>query len=485
MLLSDILPNDCTLSGAIDGFEVRGLTADSRKVQPGFVFAALKGVNVDGTLYVDQAIKAGAIAILCDKAGAHYDVPTLITNNARLGLAEMAARFYPAQPETIAAVTGTAGKTSVAAFLRQIWLKAGKVAASIGTVGVVSPVETVYGSLTTPDPIQLHETLDRLARAGVTHLALEASSHGLDQSRLDQVQVSIGAFTNLGRDHMDYHETIEEYFHAKMGLFDRLLPKGAPMVVDTDSPYGEEALAHGLAAGCTELTTGSKGNSIRLISMTREGFGQRLKLDFGDGAVDVFLPLVGLFQVSNALIAATQAFATGVSVEVICSALEELKGEAGRLEYIGTNAAGALVFIDYAHKVEALENVLEALRPYADHHLTVVFGAGGDRDMGKRPLMGAAALKGADRVIVTDDNPRSEDPASIRAAVLAKVPDGIEISDREKAIFYAVENAASGDVVVIAGKGHETGQIVGDQVLPFSDHEVVARALGLDTGNAS
>ncbi|MEP6355794.1 MAG: UDP-N-acetylmuramoyl-L-alanyl-D-glutamate--2,6-diaminopimelate ligase [Hyphomicrobiales bacterium] len=482
MLLSDILPKDAEIVGNIDGCEVHGLTADSRAVKPGFVFAALKGVNSDGALFAEQAIKAGAVAILCDKEDARYHVPTLITRNARLGLAEMAAQFYPAQPATIAAVTGTAGKTSVAAFLRQIWLKAGKVAASIGTVGVVSPVETVYGSLTTPDPVQLHETIDRLARAGVTHLALEASSHGLDQYRLDGVQVSIGAFTNLGRDHMDYHETIEDYFNAKMALFNRLLPKGAPIVVDTDSPYGEEALAHGLAAGCSALTTGSKGNSIRLISMTREGFGQRLKLDFGEGAVDVFLPLVGLFQVSNALVAATQAFATDVSAETICSALEELKGEAGRLEYMGTNSAGALVFIDYAHKVEALENVLEALRPYADHHLTVVFGAGGDRDMGKRPLMGTAASKGADRVIVTDDNPRSEDPASIRAAVLAKVPDGMEIGDREKAIFHAIENAVSGDVVVIAGKGHETGQIVGDKVLPFSDHEVVARALSADKG---
>ena len=485
MLLSDILPKDAVIVGNIDGCEVRGLTADSRAVKPGFVFAALKGVNSDGALFADKAIAAGAVAILCDDAGAHYDVPTLITNNARLDLAEMAAQFYPAQPATIAAVTGTAGKTSVAAFLRQIWLKANKVAASIGTVGVVSPVETVYGSLTTPDPVQLHETIDRLARAGVTHLALEASSHGLDQYRLDGVQVSIGAFTNLGRDHMDYHETIEDYFNAKMALFDRLLPKKAPMVVDTDSPYSEEALAHGLAAGCTALTTGSKGNSIRVISLTREGFGQRLKLDFGDGAGEVFLPLVGLFQVSNALVAATIAFATGVSVELICSALEELKGEAGRLEYIGTNAAGALVFIDYAHKVEALDNVLDALRPYADKHLTVVFGAGGERDVGKRPLMGAVASQKADTVIITDDNPRSEDPAQIRAAIMAEVPNGIEMADREKAIFYAVEKATTGDVVVIAGKGHETGQIVGDTVLPFSDHEVVGRALGLETGNTS
>ena len=485
MLLSDILPNDATIVGTIDGCVVLGLTADSRAVKPGFVFAALKGVNSDGSLFVDKAISAGAVAVLSDKQDAHYDVPTLITDNARLGLAQMAARFYPKQPETIAAVTGTAGKTSVAAFLRQIWLKAGKVAASIGTVGVVSPVETVYGSLTTPDPVQLHETIDRLARAGVTHLALEASSHGLDQSRLDGVEVSIGAFTNLGRDHMDYHETVEEYFNAKMGLFDRLLPKGAPIVVDTDSPYGMEALEHGIQAGCTPLTTGSKGNSIRVISIERDGFGQRLTRDFGDGPVEVFLPLVGSFQVSNGLVAATQALATGVSVETICSALEELKGEAGRLEYIGTNGAGALVFIDYAHKVEALENVLDALKPYADNHLTVVFGAGGDRDVGKRPLMGAVAAQKADRVIVTDDNPRSENPALIRAAIMAKVPDGIEMGDREKAIFYAVETAIDGDVVVIAGKGHETGQIIGDKVLPFSDHDVTRRALGLETGNTT
>lgn len=485
MLVSDILSKDCTLNGSIDGLEVRGLTADSRGVGEGFVFAALKGVKSDGADYVPQAIQAGAVAILTEDPDANYDVPTVISTNARRTLAEMAAKFYPKQPEVIAAVTGTAGKTSVAAFLRQIWLKAGKGAASMGTVGVVSPVETLYGSLTTPDPVKLHETIDRLATKGVTHLALEASSHGLDQSRLDGVTVSIGAFTNLGRDHMDYHATIEEYFDAKMGLFERLLPKGAPFVVDTDSPYGDKALARGIQAGLTPLTTGAKGETIRLVSLKREEFGQRLTLDFGEREEEVFLPLVGRFQVSNALVAATQALATGVSIETICAALSELKGEAGRLEYMGANAAGALIFIDYAHKVEALENVLEALKPYADNHLHVVFGCGGDRDQGKRALMGAVASKLADKVIVTDDNPRSEDPTSIRAAIMAQAPQGIEIGDREEAIGHAIEKAAKGDVVVIAGKGHETGQIIGDEVLPFSDHDVVAKVLQANKGTSS
>jgi len=485
MLLSDIIPKEARITGNLEGCHVQGLSADSRAIKPGFVFAALKGVKSDGALFIDQAINAGAIAILTEDTKLTYDVPIIAVENARHALAKMAAAFYPRQPDVIAAITGTAGKTSAAAFLRQIWQKAGKNAASIGTVGVVSAVETIYGSLTTPDPVALHQTLDRLADKGVTHLALEASSHGLDQARLDGVRLTLGAFTNLGRDHMDYHASVEDYFHAKMGLFERLLPKGAAMVVDTDSPFGRTALERGLDAGCMSFTTGSDGDSIRLLSIEPEQSGQRLMLDFGVGPVTVFLPLVGRFQTSNALVAATLALATGITPEVICSALEGLKGEAGRLEYIGKNKAGALVFIDYAHKVEALENVLDALRPYAENHLIVVFGAGGDRDMGKRPLMGKVAHDKADQVIITDDNPRSEEPAMIRAAILAEVPGGVEISDREKAIFHAIETAGAGDVVVIAGKGHETGQIVGDRVLPFSDHEVARRALGNDLEEVS
>jgi len=485
MLLSDIIPKEAKIFGNLAGRHVQGVSADSRAIRPGFVFAALKGVKSDGARFIDQAIDAGAIAILTEDAKKTYDVPIVVVDNGRRALAKMAAAFYPRQPDVIAAITGTAGKTSVAAFLRQIWQKAGKNAASIGTVGVVSAVETTYGSLTTPDPVALHQTLDRLAHKGVTHLALEASSHGLDQARLDGVRLTLGAFTNLGRDHMDYHPSVEDYFGAKMGLFERLLPKGAAMVVDTDSPFGTRALEQGIEAGCMPFTTGSGGDSIRLVDIEPEHAGQRLTLDFGAGPVTVFLPLVGRFQASNALVAATLALATGVAPDIICFAIETLKGEAGRLEYVGRSRAGALVYVDYAHKVEALENVLDALRPYVENRLIVVFGAGGDRDAGKRALMGKVAHDKADRVIVTDDNPRSEEPAAIRAAILAKVPGGVEIGDREQAIFHAIQNAQAGDVVVIAGKGHETGQIVGGQVLSFSDHEVARRALGNDLGEGS
>lgn len=482
--LTDILPEGVSVSGPMPEGKIRGLTADSRAVKDGFIFAALRGSNVDGGRFIPDAIKNGAVAILGDDDVLRdFDCALITTTNPRRALSLMAANFFSEQPETIAAVTGTAGKTSVAAFLRQIWEFAGKTAASIGTVGVVSRVETVYGSLTTPDPVALHETIDRLARTGVTHLALEASSHGLDQFRLDGVRLSSGSFTNLGRDHMDYHESVDDYFKAKMRLFDELLPKGAPMVVDLDSPFGDKALEHGVDAGCSPVTVGSAGCGIRLCAIERRGFSQRLTLDFGDGQVDVLLPLVGRFQVSNALVAAAQAYASGIPGDVICSALENLKGEAGRLEYVGKNGAGALIFVDYAHKVEALENVLDALRPYAEGRLIVVFGAGGDRDQGKRALMGQVATENADIVIVTDDNPRSEEPGTIRAMILEAVADGIEIGDRQAAIHHAVSMAGAGDVVVVAGKGHETGQIIGDTVLPFSDHEVIKEAINADPGS--
>ena len=480
--LSALLSSNVSLSQDEKTILVSGITADSRQVEPGFIFAALKGVNLDGTRFVSQAIEAGAVAILVDENGSlEASVPVLAVSNPRRELAQIAARLYPAQPEVIAAVTGTAGKTSVAAFLRQIWKHAGFQAASVGTVGVVSDVENVYGSLTTPDPVALHKTIDRLANAGVTHLVIEASSHGIDQYRLDGVKISTGGFTNLGRDHMDYHPTVEEYFDAKMGLVERLLPKGADFVVEPESPFGAEAAERARASQLTLLSVGENASGIELTKLERAGFAQKMTLKFGEEAHDVLLPLVGRFQVSNALVAAGMAYSTGVSAGVIVEALERLKGESGRLEYVGETSTGALVFIDYAHKVEALENVLEALRPYADNNLTCVFGCGGDRDHGKRALMGEISAKLADKTIVTDDNPRSEDPKLVRAMIMEAVPDALEIGDREQAIFSALEQAEPGDVIVIAGKGHETGQIIKDQTFPFSDHEVVARALNTPT----
>lgn len=476
--LSDLLSSNVAFSDHAKTVLVSGITADSRQVEQGFIFAALKGSNLDGTRFVAQAIEAGAVAILVDQSiSLDATVPVLAVSNPRRELAQIAARLYPAQPEVIAAVTGTAGKTSVAAFLRQIWKMAGKQAASVGTVGVVSDVENVYGSLTTPDPVALHKTIDRLAKAGVTHLAIEASSHGIDQFRLDGVKISTGGFTNLGRDHMDYHATVEEYFDAKMGLVERLLPKGADFVVEPESPFGAQAAERASAAQLNVLSVGENASGIELVSLERAGFAQKMVLKFADETHDVLLPLVGRFQVSNALIAAGMAYSTGVAPRIIIDALQGLKGESGRLEYVGETGTGALVFIDYAHKVEALENVLEALRPYADNKLVCLFGCGGDRDHGKRALMGAISGKLADKTIITDDNPRSEDPATVRAMILEAVPEAIEIGDREQAIFSAINEAEAGDVIVIAGKGHETGQIIKDKTLPFSDHEVVARAL--------
>jgi len=476
--LGELLSCDVSLSKDAKTTLVSGITADSRQVEQGFIFAALKGVNLDGTRFVGQAIEAGAVAILVDaNVSVEASVPVLAVSNPRRELAQIAARLYPAQPDVIAAVTGTAGKTSVAAFLRQIWKRAGFQAASVGTVGVVSDVENIYGSLTTPDPVALHKTIDRLANAGVTHLAIEASSHGIDQYRVDGVKISTGGFTNLGRDHMDYHATVEEYFDAKMGLVERLLPKGADFVVEPESPYGAKAAERAKASQLIVLSVGENANGIELVQLERAGFAQKMTLKFGAETHDVLLPLVGRFQVSNALVAAGMAYSTGVAPQVIVEALEALKGESGRLEYVGETSAGALVFIDYAHKVEALENVLEALRPYADNNLTCVFGCGGDRDHGKRALMGAISARLADKTIVTDDNPRSEDPQLVRAMIMEAVPAALEIGDREQAICSAIEQAEAGDVIVIAGKGHETGQIINDKTLPFSDHEVVARAL--------
>ena len=458
--LRDLLPSSVSIPIQSKTIEVCGITADSREVKQGFIFAALKGVNLDGTQFVGQAIEAGAVAILVDETvSLEASVPVIASENPRRELAQIAARLYPAQPDVIAAVTGTAGKTSVAAFLRQIWKHAGFQAASVGTVGVVSDVENVYGSLTTPDPVALHKTIDRLAKAGVTHLAIEASSHGIDQYRLDGVKISTGGFTNLGRDHMDYHPTVEEYFDAKMGLVERLLPKGADFVIEPESPFGAEAVERARASRLTVTSVGENANVIELTKLERAGFAQKMTLKIDGQIYDALLPLVGRFQVSNALVAAGMAYSTGVAPDVIVEALQSLKGESGRLEYVGETNTGALVFIDYAHKVEALENVLEALRPYADNKLTCVFGCGGDRDHGKRALMGAISAKLADKTIVTDDNPRSEDPALVRAAIMKAVPDALEIGDREQAIFSAIADAEAGDVIVIAGKGHELSLI--------------------------
>ena len=468
------------VSGAAGDLAVAGLTADSRQVRPGFLFFALPGSKADGAAFAADAAGRGAAAIVAARGAvaARAGTPVIETDDPRLALALVAARFFGRQPETMVAVTGTSGKTSVASFTRQIWDRAGLVAASIGTTGVVAPGRDEYGSLTTPDPVALHRLLRELADAGVTHAAMEASSHGLDQRRLDGVRLAAGAFTNLGRDHMDYHPTVEDYHRAKMRLFADLLPKGAPAVVFADDAWSAPTIAAAKAHGLDVLTVGRGGALLTLKRAEHERFRQRAEIEHEGRIHEIDLPLAGEFQISNALVAAGLAIATGTPADIALAALETLKGASGRLEHVGTKANGAPVYVDYAHKPEALENVLAAVRPFTTGRVVVVFGCGGDRDRGKRPIMGAIAARLADIVIVTDDNPRSEEPAAIRAAILAAAPGAREIGDRRAAIRAAVALLEAGDTLIVAGKGHEEGQTVGSVTHHFSDHEEVRRALG-------
>ena len=486
MKLGSLTGGEYGTDAAASGIDILGVTADSRKCGPGFLFAALHGSRTDGSKYVADAVSRGAVAILTG-GETTIDVqglPVLRAAEPRVALAQIAARFHPAQPGTIAAVTGTAGKTSVAAFLRQIWQADNKSAASIGTTGIVAPGFNIHGSLTTPDPVELHRLLDELARKGVTHAAMEASSHGLDQHRLDGVRLAAGAFTNLGRDHMDYHPTVEHYFDAKMRLFAERLERGRPAVIHADDPWSDKAVAVAARAGLEVATVGRKGNYLALKRVEHERFRQVAEIRFAGQTFRVEFPFAGDFQIANALVAAGLAIATGTPAELAMAALEHLEGAPGRLELAGRTGDAAPVYVDYAHKPEALENVLNSLKPFTTGRLLLVFGCGGDRDPGKRPIMGEIASRLADIVIVTDDNPRSEEPAAIRAQIMAASPGAVEIGDRRQAIGEAIAMLREGDCLVVAGKGHEEGQIVGDTVLPFSDHQVIREMLGGDTQSA-
>lgn len=458
---------------------VTGLSADSREIGPGNLFFALAGVKADGARFAREAASKGALAIVASKdadlSGA--DAPAIRTGDPRRALALMAAQFFGPQPQVMAAVTGTAGKTSVASFLRQIWDRTGEVAAMLGTTGVFAPGRSEYGTLTTPDPVALHSLLAELASEGVTHAAMEASSHGLDQRRLDGVTLSVAGFTNLGRDHMDYHPTMDDYFAAKMRLFDTLLPKGAPAVIFADDPWSERAVEVAERAGAQVLTVGRKGGFLCLKRVEHLRDKQVAEIHLNGRIFEVHVPLAGDFQISNALVAAGMAIATGTSADQALAALEHLTGASGRLELVGSTADGAPAYVDYSHKPEALENVLSAVRPFTTGRVVVVFGCGGDRDRGKRPIMGGIATELADVVIVTDDNPRSEEPAAVRAEILIAAPGAIEIGDRAEAIRRAVDMLEAGDTLIVAGKGHEEGQTVGDKVLPFSDHAEIRKAL--------
>jgi UDP-N-acetylmuramoyl-L-alanyl-D-glutamate--2,6-diaminopimelate ligase len=459
--------------------DIAGLTADSRHVAPGWLFAAMPGSKLDGARFVPEALAKGAAAILAG-TGAEIavpdGVPVIRSAEPRRTLALMAARFYGAQPGTILAVTGTSGKTSVAEFSRQILAVLGRSAASLGTIGLVKPDGGVYGALTTPDPVTLHKTLAELAGEGITHLAFEASSHGLDQHRLDGVRIKAAAFTNLGRDHLDYHPNLEAYFAAKLRLFSELLPEGGVAVVNADADRAGKVMAAARAKGCAVMTVGRAGEALKIESVERDGFAQRLRVRHAGGVSDIRLPLLGEYQATNALLAAGLAIAAGEEAGRVLPALAALKGVKGRLEIVG-QVRGGLIVIDYAHKPDALAAALNALRQSVPGRIVCVFGCGGDRDKGKRPIMGRIAADNANHVIVTDDNPRSERPEVIRREILAGAAGAREIGDRAEAIRAGARLLGPGDVLLIAGKGHETGQIIGSTVLPFSDHDAVRAAL--------
>jgi UDP-N-acetylmuramoyl-L-alanyl-D-glutamate--2,6-diaminopimelate ligase len=464
-------------TGPLD-VEIAGLTADSRRVHPGYLFAALPGSEVDGRDYVPAALKAGAAALLLPE-GSRLPVPAevavLTTANPRRALALMAARFAGAQPKIVCAVTGTSGKTSTTVFARQLWTLLGHRAGSMGTIGVVAPGYERGESLTTPDPVELHAILAELARKDVDHVAIEASSHGLDQYRLDGVQLAAAAFTNLSRDHLDYHPTMEAYLDAKLRLFEVLLPCGATAVVNADIEPAARVAEIAQRRKHRLIRFGRQGAEIRLLKQVPGSTGQVLELEVLGKRHAVTFPVVGLFQAENLLAALGLVIGSGADPETTVRMIDRLTGVHGRIEHVATTPKGGSIYVDYAHKPAGLEAVLTALRPHAEGKLVVLFGCGGDRDPGKRPQMGEIATRLADRVIVTDDNPRTEDPAAIRAAILKGAPGATEIGDRARAIKSAIGELHHGDLLVIAGKGHETYQIVGKTRHPFDD-SAVARA---------
>ncbi len=462
--------------------QITGLTADSRRVEPGYLFAALpsatRGSSTDGRNFIGDALARGAVAILAPLDTVLNDGTQLVVDeNPRRQFALIAARFYQHQPKTVAAITGTNGKSSVAGFTRQIWSHLGLPSASIGTLGIDAGGPNPGPSLTTPDPVALHQTLADLSDAGINHLAMEASSHGLDQYRLDGIVIAAAAFTNLTRDHLDYHETEADYFAAKRRLFEQLLPSDGTAVLNADSSHYEEIRDICRLAGHRISSYGMNTSDMRIDDLSPLADGLRLCVTIDHRTFETRLPLVGAFQAYNALAALGLTIGCGAAVDDAFTALAMLKGVRGRMELVGQHPNGAMVYVDYAHTPDALETALSAIRPHVAGKLAVVFGAGGDRDPGKRTMMGEVVARLADRAIVTDDNPRREDPTSIRRQILTGCPGATEFDNRAKAITAAIDELASDDVLIIAGKGHETGQIVGTEVLPFDDAEVARKAI--------
>ena len=452
---------------------VTGFAIDHRKVAPGTVFGAFRGTRVNGEDFIPAAVTAGAVAVVA-RPEAHVEGAAHIGDaEPRRAFARLASAFFTPVPEIIVAVTGTNGKTSTVEMTRQLWRMAGHRAASIGTLGVTTPDESVSTGLTTPDIVTFLANMSGLAREGVTHVAYEASSHGLSQFRNEGLKVVAGAFTNLSRDHLDYHADMEDYFAAKMRLFDEVVIEGGKAVIWADDPWSDKAIMHANRRGLEVLTVGEKGGMIRLVSRTPTQLGQTLEIEFAGACRKAQLPLIGAYQAANALVAVGLVIATGGDPVATFDALSRLQPVRGRLERAAINPAGAPVYVDYAHTPDALEAAIAALRPHVKGRLFVIFGAGGDRDQGKRPDMGRVAASHADVVIVTDDNPRGEDPSAIRAMVLAAAPGAREVGDRREAIAAAIGEAGREDIVLIAGKGHEQGQIVGSgddtRILPFDD----------------
>ncbi|MEO6716383.1 MAG: UDP-N-acetylmuramoyl-L-alanyl-D-glutamate--2,6-diaminopimelate ligase [Novosphingobium sp.] len=452
---------------------VTGFAIDHRKVAPGTVFGAFEGAAVNGEDFIPAAIAAGAVAVVARPQAKVSGAIHIADATPRRAFARLAAQFFTPVPETIVAVTGTNGKTSVAELTRQLWRMAGHSAASIGTLGVTTSDDSVTTGLTSPDIVTFLSNVSGLAREGVTHLAYEASSHGLAQYRGEGVPVMAGAFTNLSRDHLDYHATMDDYFAAKMRLFDDVVAAGGVAVVWTDDAWSEQAIAHAQRRGLRLLTVGTAGEEVRLLSRTPSQLGQTLEIEHTGQQRRINLPLIGAYQSANALVAAGLVLATGGKAEATFDAMARLQPVRGRLERAAITPCGAPVYADYAHTPDALTAAITALRPHATGRIITVFGAGGDRDQGKRPEMGRAALAHADVVIVTDDNPRGEDAASIRTMVMSGGEGAREIAGRREAIAAAIAEAKVGDIVLIAGKGHEQGQIVGRgdamRVLPFDD----------------
>jgi UDP-N-acetylmuramoyl-L-alanyl-D-glutamate--2,6-diaminopimelate ligase len=474
-------------AAVLDG--IAGLTADSRQVRPGWLFAALPGAKADGRDFIVDALARGAAAVLAPPgtalpADAPAGVRLVADDRPRRRFALLAAAFHGRQPGTVAAVTGTNGKTSVVNFARQIWARLGRPAASLGTLGLTAPGRTRTGSLTTPDPVALHADLAALADEGVTHLALEASSHGLDQNRLDGVRVAIAAFTNLGRDHLDYHGDQQAYFEAKARLFDELLAPGGTAVLNADAPEAVRLGSRCARRGIRTMTYGRRGMQVRLLQADPVPEGQLLRLYVEDRPRVVLLPLIGGFQAENAICALAVALASGADTHDAIGALTRLTGVRGRLELAARTPQGAPVFVDYAHTPDALAAALAAVRPHVTGRLIAVFGCGGDRDRAKRPEMGAVVAERADLGIVTDDNPRGEPPEAIRAAILAAMPAAEEVGDRAEAIRRGVALLGPDDALLVAGKGHEPGQEVAGEIRPFDDAEQARAAVAELEGGA-